>query len=505
MFAGWLGEPHEPLDVWDEVDETGLPIRWVATTPWTDWGDRNNFDNPGVTACFEELLDQEEVDVVNFHSMQSFGVGLLHAAADRGLITVVTLHDFWWWCARQFLCDRSYRPCSLVVEAGRCPCQVDRPWLDQRSEVTMAALRRADRLVSVSQIAARVVAANGVDPSRLSVIENGIPEMIPDRRPPVAPVVPETGDIRRFTYAGGADQMKGSGVLREAVELLAHRGGWSLSWYSPEAPGVTALQLRHHQPFAPDALDDVLARTDVLVVPSVARETYSSLTREAIRSRVPVICSDSLGPEEVVSEGISGLVVPSNDSAALARAMSRLMDDQDLFDRLRSGCQAVELPTVHGQVGAYERLLETLVRRPFLTAPAASGRSVERVLFVVGIEGAPLRYRVRLPADGLRSLGIHVDVLHYRHPDISGLGDRADVVVVYRVPATAQVLHFIAGVKRRGISVLFDVDDLIFDPDLAEEIPALRTLSDEEARLWSEGVRRYRATMEECDASIGST
>jgi hypothetical protein len=53
--------------------------------------------------------------------------------------------------------------------------------------------------------------------------------------------------------------------------------------------------------------------------------------------------------------------------------------------------------------------------------------------------------------------------------------------------------------------VLFDVDDLIFDPDILPEVSALATLQEDEAALYLEGVQRYRTTMELCDGFIGST
>jgi hypothetical protein len=67
------------------------------------------------------------------------------------------------------------------------------------------------------------------------------------------------------------------------------------------------------------------------------------------------------------------------------------------------------------------------------------------------------------------------------------------------------MLHVIREIRDRGTPVLFDVDDLIFDPEVAAEIPALDVLSTEDAALWMEGVRRYRTTMEACDAFIAST
>jgi hypothetical protein len=111
-----------------------------------------------------------------------------------------------------------------------------------------------------------------------------------------------------------------------------------------------------------------------------------------------------------------------------------------------------------------------------------------------------------LPAEALALRGVQSEVLHYRDPRVEAAADEADAVVAYRVPATKQVLALLERVRDRGRApLLFDVDDLIFDPDVAPEIPALRILTEPEAELWLEGVRRYRTTMEACDVYIGST
>ena len=60
-----------------------------------------------------------------------------------------------------------------------------------------------------------------------------------------------------------------------------------------------------------------MADADVLLVPSVMRESFSIVTREALQRGLPVLCTDSLGPEEVVVDGVNGMVVPSADPAAL--------------------------------------------------------------------------------------------------------------------------------------------------------------------------------------------
>src|SRR5688500_1432070 len=83
VYAGWLDSALEPLTTWTDVDEPGLSVRWVVTTPWIDWASTENYDTPAVTADFARHLDEVVPDVVHFHSMQSLGAGLLAAAAER--------------------------------------------------------------------------------------------------------------------------------------------------------------------------------------------------------------------------------------------------------------------------------------------------------------------------------------------------------------------------------------------------------------------------------------
>ena len=541
VYAGWLDVARRPLETFDTVDEAGVPVRWVVSTPWTAWDDRRNFDNPPVAADFARHLAAVKPDVVHLHSLQSLGSGLVEEATRCGARVVVTMHDFWWWCGRQFLVDRHHRPCSLVVACGGCECEVDRPWLDERNALLRRRLASADVVLAPSPSAAAVFVANGVPAASVRVDENAVPDAAPRARPPRAP---DDGPVR-FVYTGGPNPMKGVHVLLDAVRRMAAVPGWALTAYGvapflrDEGVDVGGLPVEVRPPFDHDDLDDVLAAADVLVVPSVMRESYSIVTREALLRGVPVVCSDSIGPEEVVEPGRNGLVVPTADAAALAAAMTRLASEPGLLDRLADGCGDIAVRSVADQVAGLERLYEELVaadadgsgahlsglatrevRQDGAGGPGFPGdapddgarhgaparrRPVRRVLFLVGIEGAPLRYRARLPAEGLALHGVSAEVRHYRDPELPALAESADAVVSYRVPATTQVLDLLTACRRRGTPVLCDLDDLIFDPDLAAEIPALAILPPDEAELWLEGVRRYRTTLEACDAFVGST
>ena len=510
VYAGWIGE-RPPLETWTDVDETGMAVRWVVTSPWIGWSDEHNWRNPAVTEDFRAHLAAVRPDVVHLHALQSLGAELVPAAKQAGARVVVTMHDFWWLCPRQFLVDRDQRPCCLVVEAGVCPCEVAAAWRHERDEALGELLASADLVLAPSAAAVAVLRANGVAPGRLGVDENGLPPTGLGGEPSAVTSgpLPDGADLR-LVYTGGPNPMKGIDVLVDAAERMAAIPGWRLSAYGAaeylERSGrtVDGLPIDVLDPFTPDELAAVLAAHDVFVLPSVMRETYSIATREALIAGLPVVCTDTLGPEEVVTHGANGLVVAAGDAAALAQALSRLVGNPSLVEELRNGARApVPIRTIDAQVAGLDaRFGELLQSGP---VPAEAGSAVSSVLFLCGIEGAPLRYRARLPAEALGLVGVTSDVRHYRDPDLAERGARADVVVFYRVPATVQVLELIDGFRQAGIACVFDVDDLIFDPDIRDEIPALRLLPDDEAGLWLEGVNRYRTTLEACDAYLGST
>lgn len=505
VYAGWYGDGRRPLETFDEKGDDGIPVRWIVTTPFTVWDVRENFDNPSVARDFAGHVAALRPEIVHFHSLQGLGANLVDVAAAAGARVVVTAHDFWWHCGRQFLVDKQFSPCSLVVDCGNCPCEIDHRWLERRNAWLAQRLARADVVLAVSKSAAEVLAANGVDQHKLRVDENGL-----DLPIGLGPRTAEHHGPVRFAYMGGSDPMKGVHVLVDAARALAEVGGWSLTLYGAErylaGAGVDlrGLPVESRPPFSPSEADAVFSQTDVLVVPSVMRESYSLVTREALQRGIPVVVTDTLGPEEVVTNGDNGMVVPAADVASLATAMRDLAASPELRQNLMTGAgRGAAIRTFEDQLDGLEALYGDVRQRAF--RDVARTRRVRRVLFIVGIQGAPLRYRARLPAEGLALLGVRSDVRYYRDPDLPALAAKADAVVVYRVPATVQVLRLLDDIRAAGTPLFFDVDDLIFDPDLRDEIPALKILEGEDAELWLEGVRRYRTTMEACDAFIGST
>jgi glycosyltransferase involved in cell wall biosynthesis len=106
------------------------------------------------------------------------------------------------------------------------------------------------------------------------------------------------------------------------------------------------------------------AAAELAVLPSIAtarfREPWGLVCNEAMHQAKPVVASDAVGAVAggLVSDGVTGLVVPAGDSAALAAAISRLLSDPSLRDRLGAAARdAVRPYTYEAMADAFGRAL----------------------------------------------------------------------------------------------------------------------------------------------------
>ena len=139
---------------------------------------------------------------------------------------------------------------------------------------------------------------------------------------------------------------KGIEVLVEALERLpadipAHLvlvGRMQAEKLSRRIEASPAAARIHRLGFRRDA-PAIAAASDVFCLPSIRREGLARSLIEAMAYRVPPIVTNSGGSPELVIDGESGIVVPVNDSAAIARAIERLYRDPLLRRRMGDGAR----------------------------------------------------------------------------------------------------------------------------------------------------------------------
>src|ERR1700730_7354848 len=151
---------------------------------------------------------------------------------------------------------------------------------------------------------------------------------------------------------------KGQEVLVRAAGLLKKRHPQvHYVLVGSAAPGNQEHETRLRQLIAASGLESeftlvgdtqdpisVFAALDVAVVPSVQPEPFGCVVIEAMAAGIPVVGSHCGGIAEQIVDGASGLLFPPGDSAALANALERLLNDSILrkqmaeegFNRVRT-------------------------------------------------------------------------------------------------------------------------------------------------------------------------
>jgi glycosyltransferase involved in cell wall biosynthesis len=155
------------------------------------------------------------------------------------------------------------------------------------------------------------------------------------------PLYPPAGRLR-LLFVGRHRYYKGVDVLLRAligldVELIVCGSGPLTAEWKQLADELGLTQRVNFVGDIPDAdLPGLYASADAFVLPANARaEAFGTVLLEAMAAGLPCITTElGTGTSYVVENGVSGLVVPPLDPAALAQAITSLQSGPQLRERL---------------------------------------------------------------------------------------------------------------------------------------------------------------------------
>lgn len=183
----------------------------------------------------------------------------------------------------------------------------------------------------------------GFDERKLRVLRRGVHvgQFHPDRRRREHWLPWGLGEKFTFLYVGRVSLEKNVEHLLESFVRLAERGRQAQLVVVGDGPLGDSLRRRFYRPdvaftgvLTGDDLAAAYASADCLVFPSVT-DTFGNVVLEAQASGLPVIVADRGGPQEIVGQGESGLVVDMSQVDSLVTAMDRLWSDGSLRQTLR--------------------------------------------------------------------------------------------------------------------------------------------------------------------------
>ena len=184
-------------------------------------------------------------------------------------------------------------------------------------------------------------------------------------------------------FCGRHEPRKGLDVLLNA---LAELPSDVRCWVASDGPETDALQSR----FGGDPriewlgrlTDDEkiarLASADVFCAPSLRGESFGVVLIEAMAAGTPIVASDLPGYRRVALPEVHALLTPPGDTAALATALKRILEDAELGRALAAqGAARAEEFSMRSLAEHYVQRYQALIDEA--AAEAAEGRAGARV------------------------------------------------------------------------------------------------------------------------------
>ncbi|MBV8690141.1 MAG: glycosyltransferase [Actinobacteria bacterium] len=195
--------------------------------------------------------------------------------------------------------------------------------------------RRTDHLVAVSESERDLAAALGFAPfERIHVIHNGV-ELFPAAG--ARDVRQELGipaDARLVASVGRLEHQKAPELFVDAAERLARVapdthfllvGHGPLRHRVEQLVDASGLGPRFHLVPYVREIGTVMSQFDVFVLTS-RYEGLPYVVLEAMQACVPVVATDVVGTRDAVVHGVTGVLVPPGEPAAIAEAVRWMLD-----------------------------------------------------------------------------------------------------------------------------------------------------------------------------------
>ncbi len=225
-----------------------------------------------------------------------------------------------------------------------------------------AEIELADAVITVSELARESYLEAGLPPERVLAIPLGADtELFSWGAPETTAAGAGTGGFT-FVFSGAMIRRKGFDLLLAAFDRVRVAvPDVRLVIAGPGGDAAGALErydgrgIERTGPLPQSELARVFRAADCLVLPS-RNDSFGMVVVEALASGLPVIASRMVGARDLIAEGVSGWVVPVEDTEALARRMAWCAGNRAAVHAMRPACrraaEAATWPAYHQRFAA---------------------------------------------------------------------------------------------------------------------------------------------------------
>jgi glycosyltransferase involved in cell wall biosynthesis len=267
----------------------------------------DQYMNARASECIAMIAQDIEPDLAHVHCVQDIGADCIPTLKRLGIPVVLSTHDFWWLCERQFMLRGNGVYCGQdPVKTSECRgCVDDFGRMQARSRTLSSLANAADVVTFPSDFAKGLHERSGIGVKNGRVWRNGVQK--PDADFFVRQSNRRARDKRLvFGFVGGPSQMKGWPLMRDAFRSLERDdfsgllvdGSLDGSWWKGRDIGSLQGEWAVYPRYKQTEIDTFYAEIDVLLFLSQWKETFGLTVREAIARGIQVIQTDSGGTIE---------------------------------------------------------------------------------------------------------------------------------------------------------------------------------------------------------------
>lgn len=209
----------------------------------------------------------------------------------------------------------------------------------------------ADRIIAVAEAAKDNLTMTGVSAKKIDIVLNGVYPLSPDcdknalkerfgvsENEKVVSIVARLEDIKGHDYfIDAADEL-----LKKGYKVKFFIAGTG-SYENHLKEKVSALNREKEIVFTGflTDVDNLLRITDIQVNASYGTEATSLALLEGMSLGIPAVVSNFGGNTGVIKDGQNGIVVPMKNSEKIANAISLILSDDWLYNKLSEGSKRI--------------------------------------------------------------------------------------------------------------------------------------------------------------------
>ena len=283
-----------------------------------------------LTKQLASIIAAEQPDILHTHGWILYSVVPLKRKL--GIPLVTTLHGYELYCPTTLLVNRK-AVCHQTVGRHCILCGRDHYGLIKSLACYYGIRTNKDKVRSVDKFIAVSSFVKEASCRALQLSDEDIVMV-----PPFCTAEAATNEIRVdnlpedfILFVGFLRPHKGVDVLMEAYQELHTQTKLVLIGYvHPDYAYQSTGNILVTEDAPHDAVMEAMSRCRFAVFPSAWPEPFGVVAIEAMRQRKAVIASDIGGLRDIVINGETGILVPSNDSGKLAKAISLLLENPEM-------------------------------------------------------------------------------------------------------------------------------------------------------------------------------